>query len=72
MRLRADLLLILVAILWGSAFAVMRLAAGHGVIFLLNGFRFLIGGLLLFPLTKFKGAFNRSNIMYVGLAGFAL
>jgi len=72
MRLKADLLLMLVAILWGSAFAVMRLAAGHGVIFLFNGSRFLIGGLLLLPLTKLKGAFNRSNIVYIGLAGFAL
>jgi drug/metabolite transporter (DMT)-like permease len=72
MRLKADLLLVLVAVLWGSAFAVMRLAAGHGTIFLLNGSRFLLGGLLLVPFTKLKGSFTRTNIVYVILAGSIL
>ena len=72
MRLKADLLLLFVTILWGTAFVVMRVAAGHGTVFFLNGFRFLVGALLLLPLTKFKGAFKRSNLIYVGLAGFAL
>lgn len=72
MRLKADLQLFLVTVIWGSAFAVMRLAAGHNTIFLLNGSRFLLGGLLLLPFVKLKGAFNRSNLIYVVLAGFAL
>ncbi len=72
MRVKADLLLVLVAVLWGSAFAVMRLAAGHGTIFLLNGSRFLLGGLLLVPFTKLKGSFTRANIIYVILAAFIL
>lgn len=72
MRLKADLQLLLVTVIWGSAFAVMRLVAGHHTIFLLNGSRFLLGGLLLLPLAKLKGAFNRSNLVLVALAGFAL
>ncbi len=72
MRLKADLLLFLVTILWGSAFVVMRLAAGHGTAFILNGFRFLLGGLLLLPFVRLKGAFNRKNLVYIGLAGLAL
>jgi len=72
MRLKADLLLLVVTVLWGSAFVVMRLAAGHGTIFFLNGSRFLLGGLLLLPLVHLKGAYNRSNLIYVGLTGFAL
>jgi drug/metabolite transporter (DMT)-like permease len=72
MRLKADLLLLLVALLWGSAFAVMRVAAGHNTIFLLNGSRFLLGGLLLLPFARVRGAFNRRNLLYVFLAGFAL
>ena len=72
MRLKADLQLFFITVIWGSAFAVMRLAAGHHTIFLLNGSRFLLGGLLLLPLTKLRGAFNRSNLVYVVLAGFAL
>jgi drug/metabolite transporter (DMT)-like permease len=72
MRLKADLQLFLITIIWGSAFVVMRLAAGHHTIFLLNGSRFMLGGLLLLPFTKFRGAFNRSNLPFVILAGFAL
>jgi len=72
MRLKADLTLLFVTILWGSAFAVMRLAAGHGSVFLLNGLRFLLGAALLLPFTKLQKAFNRSTLVYVGLAGFAL
>jgi drug/metabolite transporter (DMT)-like permease len=71
-RLKADFTLLFVTILWGSAFVVMRIAAGHNTIFLLNGVRFTLGGLLLLPFAKLKGAFHRSNLIYVGLAGFAL
>ena len=72
MRLKADLTLLFVTILWGSAFAVMRLAAGHGSVFILNGLRFLLGAVLLLPFAKLRGAFNRSNLGLIGLAGFAL
>jgi drug/metabolite transporter (DMT)-like permease len=72
MRLKADLQLFLVTVIWGSGFAVMRRVAGYHTVFLLNGSRFLLGGLLLLPLTKLKGAFNRSNLIHVTLAGFAL
>jgi drug/metabolite transporter (DMT)-like permease len=50
----------------------MRFAAGHGTVFFLNGSRFMLGALLLLPLTKLKRAFNHSNLLFVGLAGFAL
>jgi len=72
MRLKADLLLLFVTVIWGSAFAVMRFAAGHGTIFYLNGTRFLLGGLVVLPFAKLKGAFNRTNLIYVALGGFAL
>jgi drug/metabolite transporter (DMT)-like permease len=72
MRLKADIQLFIVTVIWGSAIAVMRLAAGHNTVFLMNGARFLLGGLLLLPLTRLKGAFNRQNLVYVALAGFAL
>jgi drug/metabolite transporter (DMT)-like permease len=50
----------------------MRVAAGHGTVFFLNGLRFLLGALLLLPFAKLKDAFHRGNLSYVGLAGFAL
>jgi drug/metabolite transporter (DMT)-like permease len=72
MRLKADLQLFLITVIWGSGFAVMRIAAGHHTVFLLNGSRFLLGGLLLLPFTKLRGAFDRSNLLFVSLAGIAL
>ncbi len=72
MRWKADLLLLIVTIIWGSAFAVMRYAAGHGTIFFMNGLRFLLGALILLPFIKLKGIFNRTFLLYTGLAGFAL
>jgi drug/metabolite transporter (DMT)-like permease len=72
MRLRADLTLLFVTILWGSAFAVMRVAAGHGSIFYLNGLRFILGAVLLLPFARLRTAFKRDGLVYVGLAGFAL
>jgi drug/metabolite transporter (DMT)-like permease len=72
MRLKADFTLLFVTILWGSAFAVLRLAAGHGSIFFLNGLRFLLGAILLLPFAKLRGAIHRNNLVYVGLAGSAL
>jgi drug/metabolite transporter (DMT)-like permease len=72
MRLKADLTLLFVTLLWGSAFAVMRLAAGHGTIFFLNGLRFLLAALLLLPFAKIRMAFKHATLVYVGLAGFAL
>lgn len=71
-RLRADLLLLLVTLIWGSAFVVMRVAAGHGTVFLLNGSRFLLGGLLLLPFIRWKGAFPRPGLPFIGWAGLAL
>lgn len=72
MRIKADLLLLFVALLWGSAFAVMRVAAQYDIVFLLNGSRFLLGGLLILPFIRMKETFSRRNIHLVFLAGFAL
>jgi drug/metabolite transporter (DMT)-like permease len=49
MRLKADLTLLLVAILWGSAFAAQRVAGQLGSVFFFNAARFLLAGLILLP-----------------------
>jgi competence protein ComEC len=48
-RLKADLTLLLAAIIWGTAFAVQRVAAQVGSIFMFNGLRFMLGILVLLP-----------------------
>jgi drug/metabolite transporter (DMT)-like permease len=49
MRLRADLTLLLVAILWGTAFAAQRIAAQLSSVYFFNGVRFLVAALILLP-----------------------
>jgi drug/metabolite transporter (DMT)-like permease len=51
-RFRADLVLLLVALIWGSAFAVQRVAAQYFDAFSFNGMRFLLGGLILLPFSQ--------------------
>ncbi len=46
--------MLLTAILWGSAFAVQRVAAGQMSAFLFNGARYLIGVLFLLPFTRVR------------------
>jgi len=48
-RLQADLTLLLVAAIWGSAFAAQRVAALTMGAYLFNGLRFLLGALVLSP-----------------------
>lgn len=59
-RFRADLVLLLVALIWGSAFAVQRVAAQYFDPFTFNGLRFLLGGLVLFPFSKLN-PFHKAN-----------
>lgn len=48
-RLQADLSLLIVSVIWGSAFVVQRISALQLGVFWFNGLRFLLGGLLLLP-----------------------
>lgn len=48
-RLRADLILMLAAIIWGMGFVAQRLTAAELGALTINGLRFLIGALVLLP-----------------------
>jgi drug/metabolite transporter (DMT)-like permease len=48
-RLKADLTLFAVAVLWGSAFAAQRVAAQLGSVYIFNALRFLLAALILLP-----------------------
>lgn len=52
-RLRADLLLVLAALIWGFAFVSQRTGMQHLGPFAFNAARFFIGGLTLLPLIAF-------------------
>ncbi len=54
-RIRADLMLLAVAVIWGSAFVVQRLAAEGIGVYLFNGARFMLGALVLLPAARWRG-----------------
>jgi drug/metabolite transporter (DMT)-like permease len=49
MRVKADLALLLIAIIWGSAFVAQRVAGQMGSVYLFNGARYLLAGLAVLP-----------------------
>lgn len=55
MRLKADLLLFIVAIIWGTGFVTQGVAARYQVAYLFNGVSFMLAALILIPFTP-KGA----------------
>ncbi len=59
-RVRADLVLLSVALIWGSAFAVQRVAAQYFDTYTFNGLRFLLGGFILFPFSRLN-PWNKGN-----------
>jgi drug/metabolite transporter (DMT)-like permease len=49
MRLKADLTLLVVSIIWGSAFVAQRIAGQMGSVYLFNGARYLLAALVVLP-----------------------
>jgi len=49
MRLRADLILFIIAIIWGSAFVAQRVAGQIGSVYLFNAARYILAGLVVLP-----------------------
>ena len=52
---RADALMLVTAIIWGSGFVAQRAGMDHIGPFVFNGIRFALGALVLLPLMKYKG-----------------
>jgi len=50
MRLKADLSLFAVAVIWGTAFITQGVAAQNQLAFLFNGVSFILGSIILLPL----------------------
>jgi drug/metabolite transporter (DMT)-like permease len=72
-RLRADLLLLSAAVIWGTGFVAQRVAAGSIGAFSFNGLRFLLAALVLLPfaLRSWK-RLDRKGWAGVGLLGLLL
>jgi drug/metabolite transporter (DMT)-like permease len=59
-RLWADLALLMVALIWGVAFVIQRIAAAEVQAFVFNGIRFLVGALVILPFA-FTRAVRRAG-----------
>ena len=72
MRFKADMMMLLAALVWGIAFAVQRVAASSIGVFLFNGLRFLLAVLVLLPFVRFRPQIERSKLPWVALTGTVL
>ena len=71
LRLKADLTLLLVSVLWGSAFAAQRVAGRFGSVFFFNAARFLLAGLMLAAL-RLRLRPSRAQVGWMAAAGTIL
>jgi len=71
MRLKADLVLLVVAVLWGFAFAAQRAAGLLGSLYFFNGARFLVAGLILLPFAA-RSPITRVQAWWTCAAGTIL
>jgi drug/metabolite transporter (DMT)-like permease len=79
MRLKADLSLFLVSLIWGSAFVAQRLAGQMGSVYLFNGARYLLAAVVVVPFAiRRKGVSSQSQTIsrdqykWMFVAGFVL
>jgi drug/metabolite transporter (DMT)-like permease len=84
MRLKADLTLFLVSMIWGSAFVAQRIAGQMGSVYLFNAARYLLAAVVVLPFALQAGrvsssAAKVSNLTYpqeqykwMFVAGFVL
>ena len=79
MRLKADLTLFLISVIWGSAFVAQRVAGQMGSVYLFNGFRYLLAALVVLPVAlRVKQIANppheisRDQYKWMAIAGFLL
>ncbi|MFM8370710.1 MAG: DMT family transporter [Chloroflexota bacterium] len=49
MRLKADITLFLISIIWGSAFVAQRVAGQVGSVYIFNGLRYVLAGVAVIP-----------------------
>ena len=71
-RIRADLILLAVAVVWGSAFVAQRMGMEQVGPFAFNAARFALGGLVLLPVYIVETRFLGKNLVSGDLRGGVL
>ena len=72
MRLKADIALFFIAIIWGSAFVAQRVAGQLGSVYLFNGARYILAGLVVLPFVRLKASIPTGQYKWMVFAGFLL
>lgn len=77
MRLKADITLFIISIIWGSAFVAQRLAGQVGSVYIFNGLRYLLAALVVLPFAWrvfkiAKSKMTRAQYKWMFIAGFFL
>ena len=69
MRLKADLTLIAVAVIWGTAFISQSIAGQYHVAYLFNGASFILASAILFPFIPDKRSIKPVQWVWMIIAG---
>ncbi len=74
MRLKADLTLLIVSIIWGSAFVAQRVAGQMGSVYYFNAARYLLAALVVLPFVRQASRLSlpRNQFKWMFVAGFFL
>ena len=72
MRIKSDLTLLFVSIVWGSAFVFQRIAGEQGVVYFFNAARLLLGAALLLPFMQNRTPTLHGQWRWMGIAGIVL
>ncbi|MFN8412436.1 MAG: DMT family transporter [Anaerolineales bacterium] len=74
MRLKADLTLLLVSVIWGSAFVAQRVAGQLGSVYYFNGVRYLLAALVVLPFVGMKNisSMPKPQFKWMFVAGLLL
>ena len=77
MRLKADITLFIISIIWGSAFVAQRVAGQVGSVYIFNGLRYLLAGLVVLPfawriLKNTNTPITAAQYKWMGIAGIFL
>jgi len=72
MRLKADLLLFMVAIIWGTAFVAQGIAGQYHIAYLFNGVSFMLAGVILVPFIPKGHPITKSQWQWMFVAGIIL
>ena len=72
MRLKADLLLFMVAIIWGTAFVAQGVAGQYGIAYLYNGVSFMLAAVILIPFIPKGTKVSKYQWKWMVVAGLIL